>query len=71
MSKLDIRTAPSNPTVIVFGDHTTAYATQINIEGTYIILQDSEGDYENDVSVGDVDNLILALQKAKEVMGSR
>lgn len=70
MSTIDIRTTSSDPVrKITFADYNSAYATQLDISEGYIQFRDSNGDVENDVQFEDIDNLIRALQKVKELKG--
>ncbi len=68
MSTLDIRTGASEGVdVITFSDSHYGWANRITRLGDNIRIADNDGDGQYDVLVGDLDNLILALQKAKEL----
>jgi hypothetical protein len=72
MSKLDIRNNEiEKPNVIIFGDGKDFLASQISINHNgKLMLTDWDDDLVHELDLDDVDNLILALKKAKELWGS-
>jgi hypothetical protein len=72
MSKLEIRNNEIvKPNVIIFGDGKDFLASQISItHNGKLALMDCDGWLVHEFYLDDVDNLILALKKAKELWGS-
>lgn len=77
MSKIDIRTHQVEAfNAIVFADdHSDYYASEMGLSNdcgeTIIKFSDSDGDYGKNLKFEDIDNLILALKKAKELWGDK
>lgn len=69
MSIIDIRHDIKNVEKIVYADDKSFMCPGIAIqrEDKYLELVDVDGDVDGRVCFEDIDNLILALQKAKEL----
>jgi hypothetical protein len=72
MSKLDVRNNEiAKPNVIIFGDGEDFLASQISIKHNgELVLEGCDDGLVREFDLDDVDNLILALKKAKELWGS-
>lgn len=76
MTTLDIRTNNCPITSIKFADGNWDWACTITVKQhpinvTELFLCDIDGDTTNYINLADIDNLILALQKAKELWGGK
>lgn len=76
MTTLDIRTNNSPITSITFADGEWDWGCTITVKQhqrdvTELFLRDMDGDATNCLNLSDIDNLILALQKAKELWGNK
>jgi hypothetical protein len=72
MATLDIRTIGDEPiTEIKFGegDNENSSAVSKRFGHQEVILIDRDDDSSGYIAIKDIDNLILALQKAKELWG--
>lgn len=70
MSTIDIRNnSISAPTTIRFGDDDFGAAQLAYTGSEGICIEDIDGDSTSVIDVTDIDNMIKALQKAKEVWG--
>lgn len=74
MVKLDIRTmVTDNVDTIVFSDKTSTVMDDYSCsmlqeaDGQSIVFSDVDGDKVSRLRIDDIDNFILALQKAKEL----
>ena len=68
MSVIDIRTGTTKDVdTIIFAEDSYGYGTRLIHVGGYVQIVDVDKDKESDVRMADIDNLILALQKAKEL----
>lgn len=66
MNTLDIRNPDENQVAeIIFGED-----CQVEYDGEFVDIYDMDNDMVN-IRFGDIDNLIKALQKAKELWGEQ
>lgn len=72
MSKIDIRDGQKivgiRGVVFADADRNEYRATQVHFNGECVLIQDCD-DAVSEISLKDIDNLILALKKAKELWG--
>ncbi len=77
MSRIDIRNGHvDSPSTITFADgHSDYFASEVTLNKDYgevtITFLDCDGDKANQLKFEDIDNLILALKKAKELWGDK
>lgn len=75
MSTIDVRSGDEEriKSVVFADDHSGYYASKLqltnNWDGKHITFEDSDGDDAYKLNLEDIDNMILALQKAKELWG--